>query len=68
MLSFGAVNWKIYTKQIAIEGGVVLRWFWRKPVGQGREESARGFTTRAECEADAARHGYRRADESPPDD
>ena len=50
--------WKIYTKKIETERGIQTRWFWRKPVLQGREESAAGFTSRAECEADARKHGY----------
>ena len=37
---------------------MVFRWFWRKPVTEGRTESPQGFTTRAECEDDATRHGY----------
>jgi hypothetical protein len=52
------LNWKIYTKAVSIDGGVVIRWFWRKPVTEGRNESPRGFTTRAECEEDAMLHGY----------
>ena len=50
--------WKIYTRKVETERGVQLRWFWRKPVLQGREESPVGFTSRAECEADARQHGY----------
>ena len=50
--------WEIYTKKIADDGGVQIRWFWRKPVLEGREESAFGFMSRAECEADARKHGY----------
>ena len=61
-----AMQWRIFTKQIPVEGGVVLRWFWRKPVLEGREESPVGFVSRAECEVDAAKHGYTRADEQPP--
>ena len=52
------MNWKIFTKPFAVEGGVLIRWFWRKPVSEGRMESAEGFTTRAECEEDAIEHGY----------
>ena len=53
------MEWKIYTKLLPVDGGIVMRWFWRKPVTEGRTESSQGFTSRAECEADAARHGYR---------
>jgi hypothetical protein len=52
------VNWKIYTKAVPVDGGVVIRWFWRKPVTEGRTESPLGFTTRAECVEDAMLHGY----------
>ena len=63
------MKWKIYTKQIATDGGVMLRWFWRKPVLEGRQESPQGFTSRGECEADAARHGFRSGpEETPPSD
>jgi hypothetical protein len=54
------LNWKIYTKPVAVEGGVAIRWFWRKPVTEGRTESPHGYTTRAECEEDAMLHGYER--------
>jgi hypothetical protein len=57
--SGGRLNWKIYTRAVPVEGGVAIRWFWRKPVVEGRTESPRGFTTRAECEEDAMLHGYR---------
>ena len=60
------MKWKIYTKQIATEDGVMLRWFWRKPALEGRQESPVGFTSRPECEADAVRHGYTREHEEPP--
>jgi hypothetical protein len=56
--SSGTLNWKIYTRPVTVDGGVVFRWFWRKPVTEGRTESPQGFTTRAECEDDATRHGY----------
>jgi hypothetical protein len=56
------LNWKIFTRPVPVEGGVLIRWFWRKPVGEGRAESARGFITRGECEEDAMLHGYSRAD------
>ena len=52
------MNWKIYTKAVPVEGGVAIRWFWRKPVSEGRGESPHGFITRAECEEDAVGHGY----------
>jgi hypothetical protein len=54
------LNWKIYTRAVSVEGGVRFRWFWRKPVTEGRTESPQGFVTRAECEEDAVRHGYTR--------
>ena len=52
------MNWKIFTRPVAVDHGIVIRWFWRKPVTQGRAESQRGFTTRAECEEDAMLNGY----------
>jgi hypothetical protein len=58
------LNWKIYTKAVPVEDGVAIRWFWRKPVNEGRAESPHGFTTRAECEEDALLHGYEKADRS----
>jgi hypothetical protein len=42
-----------------------MRWYWCKECGKGREESV-GFTSRAQCEADAFERGLRpedRADE-----
>jgi hypothetical protein len=62
------LNWKIYTRAVPVEGGVAIRWFWRKPVVEGRTESARGFTTRAECEEDAKLHGYPAAGPSAAED
>lgn len=62
------MNWKIYTRPVTVAGGVMIRWFWRKPVTEGRVESANGFTTRAECEEDAVMHGYRRPAATIPDD
>jgi hypothetical protein len=62
------LNWKIYTKTVPVDGGVVLRWFWRKPVTEGRTESPHGFTTRAECEEDAMLHGYRHPGRETPED
>jgi hypothetical protein len=76
-----SMKWKIYTKTVETEdGGLALRWFWckpvlegrdessdgftshagfwRKPVLEGRDETPKGFTSQAECEADAAQHGY----------
>ena len=53
------MKWKIYTKMVETEdGGLGTRWFWRKPVLEGRAESPGGFTSQEACEADAARHGY----------
>ena len=52
------MEWKIYTRKIATGDRVLIRWFWRKPAMQGREESPVGFTSRAQCEADAREHGY----------
>jgi hypothetical protein len=62
------LNWKIFTKAVAVEGGVVFRWFWRKPVTEGRMESPQGFTTRAECEDDAMRHGYSKTEAAQSED
>jgi hypothetical protein len=62
------LNWKIYTKAVPVEDGVVTRWFWRKPVTEGRTESPHGFTTRAECEEDAVLHGYPASDRPDSDD
>jgi hypothetical protein len=62
------LNWKIYTKAVPVEGGVVIRWFWRKPVTEGRTESPRGFTTRSECEEDATLHGYSKTARPDPED
>jgi hypothetical protein len=62
------LNWKIYTRPVSVDGGVAIRWFWRKPVSEGRTESAHGFTTRAACEEDAITHGYPRAGGTPPED
>ena len=60
------MQWKIYTKPVETDdGGIALRWFWRKPVAEGRQESAVGFTTRNACEADAAKHGYTAEQETP---
>ena len=52
------MNWKIFTRKIEVDGGIEIRWFWRKPVREGREESPAGFTSRGLCEADARKHGY----------
>lgn len=52
------MDWKIFTRKVQTETGVQIRWFWRKPGLEGREESATGFTSRARCEADARDHGY----------
>ena len=61
------MNWKIYTKVIETgDGGVATRWFWRKPVMEGRTESQVGFTSREACEADAKLHGYTAEQEAPP--
>ena len=57
------MGWRIYTKVVALPGGVGLRWQWRNPVG---EESKRQFIRIALCEADAAQHGYAgTSDEAP---
>jgi hypothetical protein len=61
------LNWKIYTKAVSVEGGVAFRWFWRKPVTEGRAEAPHGFTTRAECEEDAMLHGYEKAARANPE-
>lgn len=54
-----AMLWRIYTKPVETEdGGIALRWFWRSPVLEGRNESPVGFTTRDACVADARLHGY----------
>ncbi|HYC44285.1 MAG TPA: hypothetical protein VED01_02265 [Burkholderiales bacterium] len=52
------MDWKIFTRKIEVDGGVQLRWYWRKPVSEGREESPVGFTSRTQCEGDARKHGY----------
>ena len=49
------MGWKIYTKVVAVPGGVALRWQWRNPIG---DESQGQFMSRVLCEADAAQHGY----------
>jgi hypothetical protein len=40
------------------EGFTSQAGFWRKPRLEGGDESPKGFTSQAECEADAAQHGY----------
>jgi hypothetical protein len=62
------LNWKIYTKAVPVDGGVVIRWFWRKPVTEGRTESPHGFLTRAECEEDAMANGYPPPGPLPPEE
>ena len=52
------MEWRIFTRKIAADDRVMIRWFWRKPVSLGREESAVGFTSRVQCEADARAHGF----------
>ena len=53
------MNWKIFTKMVEVDdGGIAMRWYWRKPALDGRQESALGFTTRNACVADAQQHGY----------
>ena len=52
------MEWKIFTRKVTAEERVMIRWFWRKPALLGREESAVGFTSRAQCEADAREHGF----------
>ncbi len=59
------MQWKIYTKLVPIDHGVALRWFWRKPVIDGRTESRQGFLSRSECEDDAVQNGYRSGEHGP---
>jgi hypothetical protein len=50
--------WKIYPKLVRTDAAIGDRWFWRKPVVEGRSESAVGFLTRDACVANALKHGY----------
>jgi hypothetical protein len=52
------MEWKIFTRKTTAGDRVLIRWYWRKPALEGREESTAGFTSRAQCEADAREHGY----------
>lgn len=55
-MAFG-VRSLIYTKSVEIAGGIAVRWFWRN--SHSWRESPGGFMLRAQCVADAARHGVR---------
>jgi hypothetical protein len=51
-------TWEVFTRWIGSEGSPEVRWFWRR---RGADASTlvspEGFHTRAECQADAAKHG-----------
>jgi hypothetical protein len=53
------MGWRVYTKRLISANGVSMRWFWSVELPHGTLESASGFSSRNECEADALRHGCR---------
>jgi hypothetical protein len=51
-------RWEVFTQFVGGEGSAELRWFWRCYGAEGSKlESSAGFHSRAECQADAAKHG-----------
>jgi hypothetical protein len=58
------MQWRVYTKLLRSADGVVMRWYWRRELPEGAEESTEGFTSRVLCEADAVEHGCRAEDQA----
>ena len=59
-----ADDWQFFVVAENGEGYVAHRWAWR--VSEGEELAAcaeQGFTTLAECQADALKHGFTSGDE-----
>ena len=59
------MRWRVYTKLVSDSDRVFTRWYWRKETPEGAEESAEGFLTRVQCEADAVKYGCRLEDQAP---
>ena len=57
------MRWRVYTKLMILEGSLCLRWYWRRDTPDEWEESARGFSLRSQCEADALTNGCKPDDE-----
>ena len=58
------MRWRVYTKVLISEATVCVPWYWCKETPEGNEESAEGFLSRSECEADAVKHGCRLEDQA----
>ena len=50
------MRWQIYTRSVALDGGVGLRWFWSCTTRRGTREST-AYVSRQDCEQDARQHG-----------
>jgi hypothetical protein len=55
--------WRVYTKRLVSANSTALRWFWCAQLPHGSVESLVGFSSRAQCEADALKHGCRPEDQ-----
>jgi hypothetical protein len=53
------MQWRVYTKLLRTADSVAMRWYWRRELPEGAEESTEGFASRLQCEADAVQHGCR---------
>jgi hypothetical protein len=56
----------LFTRSVSIEAGRAIRWFWRTKAPDERpRECVTGFVTRQDCATDAAKRGFKAADEDP---
>jgi hypothetical protein len=63
MHRFYAMTWRVYTKRLVSTNGIFTRWYWCAELPHGSLESPEGFSSRAQCEANAIRSGCRAADQ-----
>jgi hypothetical protein len=64
MLAVCCMQWRVYTKLVRTANRAAMRWYWRKELPDGTEESPEGFTSRVLCEANALEHGCRPEDQA----
>jgi hypothetical protein len=58
------MQWRVYTKLVRAADRVAMRWYWCRELPEAKEESAEGFVSRLQCEADAVKHGCRVEDQA----